>query len=152
MHTFFLGVESAEAQQYLKEIEKATKQLKNLLSRGPGSRTPLKCVNNLEDAISQLKNSLRRETTLFSKSPNSVSTPQSSKSVRFFEGLVQSWLNAMLHSALMAKTDSALPYLVSFRKPVDIVNFVYRKYGSAKSVALCSIAVVVMCFFIVKKK
>lgn len=90
MHTFFLGVESAEAQQYLKEIEKATKQLKNLLSRGPGSRTPLKCVNNLEDAISQLKNSLRRETTLFSKSPNSVSTPQSSKSVRFFEGLVQS--------------------------------------------------------------
>ncbi|XP_034236612.1 kinesin-like protein KIF14 isoform X3 [Thrips palmi] len=84
------GFESTEAQQYLKDIEKATKQLKNLLSRGTGSRTPLKCVNNLEEAVTQLKNSLKRETSLFSKSPNGISTPQSSKSVRFFDGLVKS--------------------------------------------------------------
>lgn len=58
----------------------------------------------------------------------------------------------MLHGAIMARTDYALPYLVSFEKHIDIVNFVCKKYGSAKSVALCSIAVVVMCYFIVKKK
>lgn len=79
----------SEAQQCVAEIERATKRLNNLLSQGNTSRTSFRCVKSLEDTLAQLKTSLNRETTLFSKSPNGVSTPQSSKSVRFFPGLVK---------------------------------------------------------------
>ena len=79
----------SEAQRCVDEIEKATKRLRSVLNRGSGSLTSLACVNNLEDAISDLKKSLRREQRAFSKSPNGISTPQSSKSVRFFPGLLK---------------------------------------------------------------
>lgn len=57
----------------------------------------------------------------------------------------------MLHSALGPRTDFGLSYLTDFES-VDIVNFVYRKYGSAKPVTLCSIAAVMICLFLVGKK